>query len=77
VQHRAPPRGRRRGAGAASAAAAKGIGPVGADIFRREVQIVWDEAFPYADRRVLEVAKRLGLPRSAEELSKLGSRKVS
>jgi len=54
---------------------AKGIGPVGADIFLREAQIVWHEAFPYADRRVLEVAKRLSLPGSAEELSKLGCRK--
>src|SRR5262249_24753893 len=30
-----------------------GIGPVGADIFLREVQTVWDEAYPYADSKVL------------------------
>src|SRR5687767_4540786 len=40
-----------------------GIGPVGADIFLREVQIVWDEAFPYADKKVLRAAGSLGLPR--------------
>lgn len=26
-----------------------GIGPVGADIFLREVQLVWDEGYPYAE----------------------------
>ena len=28
----------------------KGIGDVGADIFMREVQLVWDELYPFADR---------------------------
>ena len=52
-----------------------GIGPVGADIFVREVQLVWDEAFPYADKKVLQAARRLQLPGDGEELSKLVPRK--
>ena len=52
----------------------KGIGPVGADIFLREVQLIWDEAFPYADKKVLRAARRLGLPRDAQQLSKLVAR---
>jgi hypothetical protein len=39
----------------------KGIGAVGASIFAREVQLVWDEQYPYADDRALESAARLGL----------------
>jgi hypothetical protein len=38
-----------------------GIGEVGASIFSREVQLVWDEQYPYADQRALESAERLGL----------------
>lgn len=38
-----------------------GIGPVGASIFSREVQLVWDEQFPYAGNRALATAERLGL----------------
>lgn len=38
-----------------------GIGEVGAAIFAREVQVVWEEVYPFADRRALEVADRLGL----------------
>jgi len=38
-----------------------GIGEVGASIFGREVQLVWDEQYPYADDRALESADRLGL----------------
>ena len=52
-----------------------GIGPVGADIFLREVQLVWDEAFPYADKKVLQAARHLHLPGDGEELSKLVPRK--
>ncbi len=48
-----------------------GIGPVGADIFLREAQAIWDEAFPYVDRRVRRAAGRLGLPSTAEGLSRL------
>lgn len=53
----------------------KGIGPVGADIFLREVQVTWDEAFPYADRKVLDGARRLHMSASPRELSKLVPRK--
>lgn len=49
----------------------KGIGSVGADIFLREIQGVWEEAYPYADQRVLKAAKQLGLGSSAEQLSSL------
>jgi len=52
-----------------------GIGPLGADIFLREAQAVWDEAYPYADSRVRRVAGRLGLPSTAEGLSRLVPRR--
>jgi hypothetical protein len=48
----------------------KGIGDVGADIFCREAQIVWDELFPFADRRALETARRLGLEDDAGKLAR-------
>lgn len=38
-----------------------GVGPVGAAIFSREVQLVWDEMYPFADARALGSATRLGL----------------
>jgi endonuclease III len=53
----------------------KGIGEVGADIFCREAQITWDELFPFADRRALETARRLGLEDEAGRLAKRVSRK--
>lgn len=49
----------------------KGIGRVGADIFCREAQHVWDELRPFADAKAIEVAERLGLGSSAEELAEL------
>lgn len=48
-----------------------GIGPVGADIFLRDVQGVWPEFAPYIDRKALDGARRLGLPASPERLSRL------
>ncbi|MER7335323.1 MULTISPECIES: hypothetical protein [unclassified Micromonospora] len=48
-----------------------GIGPTGADIFLREAQVVWPELRPYADRRTLSGAQRLGLPRSPDRLAGL------
>lgn len=48
-----------------------GIGPVGADIFLREVQHVWEWARPFADERVTAAAAELGLPRSAKGLTAL------
>lgn len=52
----------------------KGIGELGANIFLREVQTLWDEAYPFADERVLEAAGKLALPQDAGELSKLVSK---
>lgn len=52
----------------------KGIGSVGADIFLREVQLVWDEVYPYADKKVLKAARKLGLGDSAAALSRWVSR---
>ena len=49
----------------------KGIGDVGVDIFFREVQVAWDELYPFADRTALKAAERLGLPASARELADL------
>lgn len=48
-----------------------GIGPTGADIFLREVQAVWGDVRPYADRRVSAGAQRLRLPDAPEKLSRL------
>jgi endonuclease III len=49
----------------------KGIGDVGVDIFFREAQVAWDELFPFADRRALEEARKLGLADDAGELARL------
>lgn len=49
----------------------KGIGPSGADIFLREVQVIWPGVSPYLDRRVAEGARLLGLPQDARELAPL------
>ena len=40
----------------------KGLGPVGAAIFLREVQRCWPEVRPYVDRRAKAAATALGLP---------------
>jgi hypothetical protein len=53
----------------------KGIGDVGADIFCREAQIAWDELFPFADRRALGAASRLGLEDDTGKLARRVSRK--
>lgn len=52
----------------------KGIGPVGANIFLREVQVVWAELHPFADDRVLAAARELGLGSDARALSGLVER---
>ena len=49
----------------------KGLGDVGADIFFREVQAVWDELYPFADKKTLKAAERLGLADDAETLASL------
>ena len=48
-----------------------GIGPVGASIFSREVQLVWDEQYPYADTRALDAAQRFGLGGDVAALQRL------
>lgn len=52
----------------------KGIGDVGANIFFREVQAAWDELYPFADDRALDVGDRLGLGDDAGVLAKLVSK---
>ncbi len=52
----------------------KGMGDVGVDIFMREAQAVWDEIYPFADRKARHAAAALDLPEDAEGLSKLVSR---
>lgn len=53
----------------------KGIGDVGADIFFREVQLVWPELYPFADDKILETAKEVGLPAKPANLARLVHRK--
>lgn len=52
----------------------KGIGDLGADIFLREVQLVWGENYPFADSRALDAAAHLGLPHTPEGLADLVTR---
>lgn len=47
------------------------IGPVGADIFCREVQGIWPELRPAFDRRALHGAEKNHLPKSPERLEHL------
>jgi endonuclease III len=49
----------------------KGIGPVGADIFLREVQGVWPWVAPYFDKKSLQSAAELGLPTDPSQLAEL------
>ena len=48
-----------------------GIGPSGAGIYLREVQAVWPEVAPQLDGKVLDGARKVGLPASAQELADL------
>ncbi|MEO3752038.1 endonuclease [Streptomyces sp. B6B3] len=48
-----------------------GIGPMGVDIFLREVQAVWPEYRPHIDGKARDGAERLGLPRSERTLAGL------
>jgi hypothetical protein len=45
------------------------IGPVGAEIFCREVQGLWEELRPAFDRRALDGAENTGLPQNPERLA--------
>ncbi|MFF3574143.1 endonuclease [Nocardia jiangxiensis] len=49
----------------------KGIGPVGADIFLREIQDVWTWVRPHFDDRARQGAERLGLPVDPASLDRL------
>jgi hypothetical protein len=53
----------------------KGLGDVGVDIFFREVQVAWDELFPFADRRALDAAGRLKLPKDTGRLADLAGKR--
>ena len=48
------------------------MGPVGADIFCREAQVVWGVLRPYLDEKVLAGASRVGLPVDRGKLAALG-----
>jgi hypothetical protein len=48
-----------------------GIGPAGADIFCREMQVAWHEIYPFADATALETAKQLKLGDTAQTLFSL------
>lgn len=47
------------------------LGPVGADIFLREVQQVWPELRPHLDAKALDGARTIGLPADAGPLAEL------
>ncbi len=49
----------------------KGIGQLGADIFCREAQAAWPELYPFADKKALTAARRLGLPGDGAGLAAL------
>ncbi|MEV6421179.1 endonuclease [Streptomyces sp. NPDC051662] len=48
-----------------------GLGPVGVDIFLREVQGVWPEVAPYLDAKALQGARGRGLPDEPKALARL------
>ena len=50
---------------------AKGLGPMGAGIFAREAQLVWDVVYPALDGPALEQARHYGLPDEAGRLADL------
>jgi hypothetical protein len=54
-----------------------GIGDTGSDIFLREVQDVWPWVRPYFDKRALDSAEQLGLPRDPARLASLTGRMIA
>ncbi|KAI0483439.1 hypothetical protein F4859DRAFT_528845 [Xylaria cf. heliscus] len=46
----------------------KGFGNTTKDIFHRRIQRLWDDAYPYIDKKAGEDLKALGLPDHADEL---------
>jgi endonuclease III len=49
-----------------------GVDDAVADVFLREVQVLWDEVSPFADARALRAASALGLGETAEDLGRYG-----
>lgn len=49
----------------------KGIGDAGADLFLREVQVAWDEVYPFLDSRSAGLARKFGFPDDAQALAHL------
>lgn len=47
-----------------------GVGPLGADIFRREAQAVWPSLRPFLDEKAAAPARELGLPHTAAGLAR-------
>jgi hypothetical protein len=52
----------------------KGMGDTGVDIFFRETQAVWKELYPFADKKALQAAGKMDLPKDTDQLAKLVSR---
>jgi hypothetical protein len=52
----------------------KGLGNVGVDIFFREVQLVWNELYPFADAKAMQAARRLGLGDDVHQIAHLVDR---
>ncbi|KAL8785476.1 MAG: hypothetical protein Q9195_008619 [Heterodermia aff. obscurata] len=46
----------------------KGLGKTGIDIFRRRIQGVWHECYPFIDQKTSTSLEKLGLPGDAEDL---------
>lgn len=51
-----------------------GIGPTGADVFLREVQVVWPWVRPHFDGKALAAARQLHLPTAPSDLAALAPR---
>lgn len=50
----------------------KGVGETAVNIFCREVQLLWDELFPFADKKTLETLSHHGIScSSAQEVADL------
>lgn len=49
----------------------RGVGDGGVDIFFREAQLVWDEVFPFADKKALKAARLVGLREHPQALAAL------
>ena len=48
---------------------------MGTNIFFREAQLIWPELYPFADDKILEAAKQVGLPPEPRKLAGLVHRK--